>query len=462
MTNLFGKLGDCDIIGNLRMEGFNVPSNPYRLGMESQLAGSSPAHLRLTELADPSRIPTAKFFLGFFSLYWVHKCPILRFGCYGHPILLFLTVGTVGLFAIIISHEGDLMRGNKIRSHLILATASVALATTLGSAQSDAAIVAVNDGFFGGSPPASTTVSDSISVGTEADMLVVMTSAELGGTVTTPMTVTYGGVAMTRAVGSSLTSAIWYLDLSVGGFVDTDVVVDISGYPSRNGFAAGWVSIDGNLGIGQAIELHSVGTSAPQFNTVDLVTTVETFNVINFNANNTSGMITIGAPIISPDEVIYIDPNIGSARAAAAYNEGVAAGTTTYSWTISGEAAPPNSDYRRIDAAAFAVVGDLVGAIPGDFNNDSIVDAADYTVWRDNLGASREILPGGSATSDVGTIDEADYALWRSNFGATSGNLAPSAVVPEASSLVLLLAGTLAAAGLKRAGLNRRRRLPAA
>src|SRR4029077_666443 len=29
-----------------------------------------------------------------------------------------------------------------------------------------------------------------------------------------------------------------------------------------------------------------------------------------------------------------------------------------------------------------------VGGLPGDFNNDGIVDAADYTVWRDHLGSS--------------------------------------------------------------------------
>lgn len=238
----------------------------------------------------------------------------------------------------------------KIRTRSLLIPAA-ALAAVMGTAQADAAIVAVNDGSFGGSAPG-VTVSSSITVGAAADMLIVMTSSEFG---TGGMTVTYGNVAMNLAVGNTTNSAIWYLDLSTPGISNTTVLVDLSAVTTRNGFAAGWVSIDGNLGVGESIALHSTGTSTPQFNTVDLTTTVETFNVVNFNGNNTSGTITIGAPIVVGD-VIYTDNNIGSARAAAAFDAGVAAGTTNYSWTISGEAAPPNPDYRRIDAAAFAVV----------------------------------------------------------------------------------------------------------
>jgi hypothetical protein len=218
------------------------------------------------------------------------------------------------------------------------------------STSAPAAITAVNDGNFGGSKPGAT-VSSSVAVGAGADMLVVMTSAELGSG-NPLMTVTYGGVAMNLAVGNRANSAIWYLDLATPGITGTNVVVDMSGYTTRNGFAAGWVSIDGNLGVGESIAVHSTGTSVPQYNTVGLTTTVETFNVVNFNGNNTSGTITV-----TPNPtVIYIDANIGSARAAAAYVGGVAAGTSNYQWTISGEDAPPNSDYRRIDAVAFAVV----------------------------------------------------------------------------------------------------------
>lgn len=57
-----------------------------------------------------------------------------------------------------------------------------------------------------------------------------------------------------------------------------------------------------------------------------------------------------------------------------------------------------------------------VGA-QGDFNRDGIVDAADYTVWRDGLG-------------EVYTME--DYAIWRDNYG-TSGTGSSSNAVPEPS-----------------------------
>jgi hypothetical protein len=224
-------------------------------------------------------------------------------------------------------------------------------------------IVVVNDGNFGGSgAPAS--VSQSIAVGTGADMLIVMTSSELGGLIGAPMTVTYGGVAMNLAVGNLFNSGIWYLDLSTPGITGTNVVVDMSNYGTRNGFAAGWVSVDGNLGTGESIILHSTGTSAAQSNTVSLTTTAETFNVVGFNGNSTGGTVTVGSP--NPT-VIYTDNNIGSARSAAAYHEGVPAGSNSYQWTLTGGAIP--GDYRRIDTAAFTVAGnnfsDWITGYPG-------------------------------------------------------------------------------------------------
>jgi autotransporter-associated beta strand protein len=79
--------------------------------------------------------------------------------------------------------------------------------------------------------------------------------------------------------------------------------------------------------------------------------------------------------------------------------------------------------------------------LPGDYNNDGIVDAADYTVWRDHLGEADETALNGNGDGMNG-VDEADFALWKSNFGATSGAgsgaTAEPQGVPEPSSIVLL------------------------
>lgn len=76
----------------------------------------------------------------------------------------------------------------------------------------------------------------------------------------------------------------------------------------------------------------------------------------------------------------------------------------------------------------------------GDFNGDLAVDAADYTIWRDNLGQDSSVLMGnGSGESTVG---QADYVVWQENYGAAYGALtAGTSQVPEpASALIAMVA----------------------
>jgi len=79
----------------------------------------------------------------------------------------------------------------------------------------------------------------------------------------------------------------------------------------------------------------------------------------------------------------------------------------------------------------------VVSVVPGDYNGNGIVDAADYTVWRDHLGQTYALLnrdPGGT-----GPISATDYNFWLSHFGDTgSGAGAASAGVPEPSTILLM------------------------
>jgi T5SS/PEP-CTERM-associated repeat protein len=56
--------------------------------------------------------------------------------------------------------------------------------------------------------------------------------------------------------------------------------------------------------------------------------------------------------------------------------------------------------------------------VPGDFNGNGVVDAADYTVWRDSLGRTGTGLPADADKN--GTVDAADYSVWKTNFGHTA------------------------------------------
>jgi mannan endo-1,4-beta-mannosidase len=84
-------------------------------------------------------------------------------------------------------------------------------------------------------------------------------------------------------------------------------------------------------------------------------------------------------------------------------------------------------------------------ALPGDYNDDGSVDAADYNVWRDSLGQGGAGL---AADGDGdGVIGDGDYAVWRLFFGETAAGPG-GASVPEPACLslaLLVVAGWLTA-----------------
>jgi hypothetical protein len=77
--------------------------------------------------------------------------------------------------------------------------------------------------------------------------------------------------------------------------------------------------------------------------------------------------------------------------------------------------------------------------LPGDYDHDGTVDAADYVVWRDSLGMSGDIAADGNEDN---VVDGDDFALWRENFGRTesSGLSTTTAIaVPEPATLIWFL-----------------------
>ncbi|MCI0334884.1 MAG: hypothetical protein L0228_16850 [Planctomycetes bacterium] len=86
----------------------------------------------------------------------------------------------------------------------------------------------------------------------------------------------------------------------------------------------------------------------------------------------------------------------------------------------------------------------VVPMLPGDYNDDGAVDAADYVAWRKGVGVA---------------TTPANYDLWRTNFGRTAGSGASVSTngfsqVPEPASVMLIVAGIV----IGRLTVSRRRR----
>ena len=76
--------------------------------------------------------------------------------------------------------------------------------------------------------------------------------------------------------------------------------------------------------------------------------------------------------------------------------------------------------------SAWVDAGSPALGISGDYNNNGVVDAADYTVWRNGLGS---------------IFKQSDYDVWRSHYGQTlaASGASAAAAVPEPSTAALIV-----------------------
>ncbi|MEQ8849979.1 hypothetical protein [Botrimarina sp.] len=91
---------------------------------------------------------------------------------------------------------------------------------------------------------------------------------------------------------------------------------------------------------------------------------------------------------------------------------------------LAGDEAQLSFAYRDAETGGvFDGVVEFAEGLPGDFNLDGSVDAADYTVWRDNAS---------------GLFVQADYTTWAQNYGA-----AGAVAVPEPATWAVVLVASL-------------------
>lgn len=96
----------------------------------------------------------------------------------------------------------------------------------------------------------------------------------------------------------------------------------------------------------------------------------------------------------------------------------------------------------------------VIEPLPGDYNANGAVDAADYTVWRDAVGMTGDALSADGNGDEV--IDHLDYEIWRSNYGTVAFAPSSAAVasrtqsIPEPHSFLLFLFLVIGAGGVPR------------
>jgi uncharacterized membrane protein len=135
----------------------------------------------------------------------------------------------------------------------------------------------------------------------------------------------------------------------------------------------------------------------------------------------------------------YLTNNQGLGAALNGWTLKEATGISDDGRVIVGTGINPQGNYE-----AFRVMIDLSIANNGDYNGDHIVDAADYTVWRDTLGTNVAKGTGADGNGN-GMIDSDDYTYWKSRFGMPvgSGSGIGSLAVPEPAPWLILLTGWL-------------------
>ena len=223
------------------------------------------------------------------------------------------------------------------------------------------------------------------------------------------------------------------------------------------GETSGFARWGGAIAFDVNTNWHFNHTTAPASNEYDFYTVAlhELAHTLGFGASLEWNNFLSGATFVGPLAMAQYSQNGPVPAIATGTDAGhwttANTGSIVYGGTASQQSlmspALTSGTRRRLtnlDAAALVDIGweiDLPQPLPGDYSGNGIVDATDYSIWRNTLGSTTDLRANGDNTgASAGRIDAADYTIWKLNYGRHAGSGAGSTSgVPEPASFVLLM-----------------------
>ena len=191
------------------------------------------------------------------------------------------------------------------------------------------------------------------------------------------------------------------------GIVNGDVTVDAA--TVGPGHSVGTLTVKGDFTMGSesVLEIEIGGTSAGEFDTLEVLQNAYLRGQLAVTLTDN------------------YSPNLGEQFSILE-----AGSIANYGITLDG---PDADKFTLVFTAGQLLLESTLAGLPGDYDGNGLVDAADYTVWRDRLGTAA--LPNRDPTS-TGPVGQFDYLVWQTNFGATETGR--SATIPEPITLALM------------------------
>ncbi len=225
------------------------------------------------------------------------------------------------------------------------------------------------------------------------------------------------------------------------------------------GETSGFARWGGSLAVDNNANWHFNHTTAPTGNKSDFYSVLlhELAHTLGFGASQDWQNLVSGTTFVGTQTMTQYTQG-GPVPLNSAVDTGHWSTVNTGSIVYGGSAAqqplmvsalPQNTrrQLTNLEAAALVDIGweiALPPPVPGDYNHNGIVDAADYAIWRNTLGSTTDLRANGNNSgASAGKIDQADYTFWKSNFGDTSGSGGSALGVPEPASLLLLAMAAL-------------------